>query len=534
MSEQEQVRRDKRARLLADGVPPYPIAVPRTHSAAQVHERWGSLELGEETTDVVSVAGRVVFVRNTGKLCFATLQDGFGLDDSGVRLQAMLSLAEVGADALASWKADVDLGDFVSVTGRVVSSKRGELSVLATSWTLAAKALRPLPTLHNELSEETRVRQRYADLVVRPEARDMVRLRAAVTRSIRETLHADGYLEIETPVLQLVHGGAAARPFHTRLNAFDIPMTMRIALELYLKRAMVGGADRVYEIGRIFRNEGIDSSHSAEFTMLEAYQAWGDQFSIAELTQRLIVDAARVVDRMVVETPAGVIDLGGEWAWKPVYPTLSAALGEEVTPATGLERLLAIADAHGLDAGKAKPTSEPKSMDAATLRSMTVEGCGNTSSCAKSQDPVFGATDDTARAQKLVMELFEHIVEPTLIQPTFVCDYPPIAQPLARPHRSDPDLIEAWDLIIGGVERATGFSELIDPVIQRDRLTAQSLKAAAGDPEAMQLDEDFLAALEFGAPPMGGMGMGLDRVVMLLTGAGIRETILFPLLKPQG
>ena len=492
VSEQEQVRREKRERLLADGVPPYPIAVPRTHSAAQVHERWGALDVGEETQDVVSVAGRVVFVRNTGKLCFATLQDGFTLAESGTRLQVMLSLAEVGADALASWKADVDLGDFVSVTGRVVSSKRGELSVLATSWTLAAKALRPLPTLHKELSEETRVRQRYADLVARPQARDMVRLRAAVTRSIRETLHADGYLEIETPVLQLVHGGATARPFRTRLNAFDIPMTLRIALELYLKRAMVGGADRVYEIGRIFRNEGIDSTHSAEFTMLEAYQAWGDQFSIAEMTQRLIVDAARAVDRMVVDTPSGQIDLGGQWDWKPVYPTLSEAIGEEVTPATGLDRLRKIADAHGLAA-----------------------------------DPAHGA-------QKLVMELFEHIVEPTLIQPTFVCDYPPVAQPLARPHRFDPDLIEAWDLVIGGVERATGFSELIDPVIQRERLAAQSLKAAAGDAEAMQLDEDFLAALELGAPPMGGMGMGLDRLVMLLTGVGIRETILFPLLKPQG
>ncbi|MBI5027252.1 MAG: lysine--tRNA ligase, partial [Actinobacteria bacterium] len=281
MSEQEQVRHDKRARLLADGVAPYPITVPRTHSAAQVHAGW-------ETTDVVSVSGRVVFVRNTGKLCFATVQDGFTQSDSGVRLQVMLSLAEVGEASLEAWKSDVDLGDFVSVTGRVISSRRGELSVLATSWVLASKALRPLPTLHKELGEETRVRQRYADLVARPEARDMVRARAAVTRSIRETLHGDGYLEIETPVLQLVHGGAAARPFRTHLNAFDIDMTMRIALELFLKRAMVGGADRVYEIGRIFRNEGIDSSHSAEFTMLEAYQAWGDQFSIAELIKKLI------------------------------------------------------------------------------------------------------------------------------------------------------------------------------------------------------------------------------------------------------
>ncbi len=493
LSEQEQVRHDKRARLLAEGVAPYPIAVPRSHSAAEVHTRWGHLVAGDETDEVVSVSGRVVFIRNTGKLCFATIQDGFTVDDAGVRLQVMLSLAEVGEQRLEAWKADVDLGDFVSVTGRVISSKRGELSVLATAWTLASKALRPLPTLHKELGEETRVRQRYADLVARPEARDMVRARAIVTRSIRETLHADGYLELETPVLQLVHGGAAARPFRTHLNAFDIDMTLRIALELFLKRAMVGGADRVYEIGRIFRNEGIDSSHSAEFTMLEAYQAWGDQFSIAALTQQIVVNAAdAALGTRVIDTPEGQIDLDGEWAWKPVYPTLSEALGEEITPATDAGVLRRLAEARGVE-----------------------------------HDPAWAA-------QKLVMQLFGELVEPDLLQPTFVCDYPPIAQPLARPHRSDPQLIEAWDLIIGGVERATGFSELIDPLIQRERLHAQSLKAAAGDPEAMQLDEDFLAALEFGAPPMGGMGLGLDRLMMLLTGAGIRETILFPLLKPQG
>ena len=493
LSEQEQVRHDKRARLLDEGAAPYPITVPRSHSASQVHQQWGQLQAGEETTDVVSVTGRVVFVRNTGKLCFATLQDGFTLADSGTRLQVMISLAEVGEDSLAAWKADVDLGDFVSVTGRVISSKRGELSVLATSWVLASKALRPLPTLHKELGEETRVRQRYADLVARPEARDMVRTRALVTHAIREVLHDEGYIELETPVLQLVHGGAAARPFRTHLNAFDIDMTLRIALELYLKRAMVGGADRVYEIGRIFRNEGIDSSHSAEFTMLEAYQAWGDQTTIALMTQRLIQHAAdTALGSRTVVTPAGAIDLDGEWAWKPVYPTLSEALGEEITPATDAERLRAVADRRGIE-----------------------------------HDPAWGE-------QKLVMELFSEIVEPTLLQPTFVCDYPPIAQPLARQHRSHPDLIEAWDLIIGGVERGTGFSELIDPVIQRERLVAQSLKAAAGDPEAMQLDEDFLAALEFGAPPMGGMGLGIDRLMMLLTGAGIRETILFPLLKPLG
>ena len=491
LPEQMRVRQEKRARLLAEGREAYPVSVPRTHSLRQVREQWGQLETGEETTDVVGVTGRVVFVRNTGKLCFATLQEGLSLEHSGVRLQVMLSLAEVGEEQLARWKADVDLGDYVFVRGRVISSKRGELSVLASEWQLAAKALRPMPNLYTELSEETRVRQRYADLTVREAARDMVRTRATVTRSLRETLHREGYVEIETPVLQLVHGGANARPFATHLNAFDIDMTLRIALELFLKRAVVGGVERVYELGRIFRNEGIDSTHSAEFTMLEVYQAWGDQRTIAALTQQLIVDAADQLGPRVLDTPAGEIDLDGEWAWLAVYPGLSEVLGEEVTPETAVEHLRKIAEAHDV------------------------------------------AYEPGWEAQKLVLRLFGDLVEPTLIQPTFVCDYPPLAQPLARPHRSDPDLIEAWDLIIGGMERGTGFSELIDPVIQRERLTAQSLAAAAGDPEAMQLDEDFLAALEFGAPPMGGLGLGLDRLVMLFTNVGIRETILFPLLKPE-
>ena len=488
--EQIRVRKDKRERLLGEGREPYPVSVPRTHALREVREGWSHLQTGEETADVVGVAGRVVFLRNTGKLCFATLQEGLSLSDDGVRLQVMLSRDEVGEESLAAWKADVDLGDFVFVHGRVISSRRGELSVLGKTWELASKALRPMPTLHKELSDEMRVRQRYADLTVREEARQMVRTRAALTRSIRETLHREGFLEIETPVLQLVHGGAHARPFATHLNAFDTDMTLRIALELFLKRAVVGGVERVYELGRIFRNEGIDSSHSAEFTMLEFYEAWGDQRTVAALLQRIILDAADLLGSRQIQTPAGVIDLDGEWRWLGVYPGLSAVLGEEVTPGTEADRLRAVA----------------------AERDVEVE-------------PGWGA-------EKLVLELFGELVEPTLIQPTFVCDYPPLAQPLARPHRSDPQLIEAWDLIIGGMERGTGFSELVDPVIQRERLTAQSLAAAAGDVEAMQLDEDFLAALEFGAPPMGGVGLGIDRLVMLFTNAGIRETILFPLLKP--
>ena len=486
LPEQMRVRRDKRARLLREGREPYPVGVPRTHTLTEVRTAYGHLGIGEETQDVVGVAGRVVFIRSSGKLAFAALQEG-----DGTRLQVMLSLAEVGEQALAAWKADVDLGDFVFVHGRVISSRRGELSVLAGEWAMASKALRPLPTMHSELSEESRVRQRYADLIVRPEARDMVRHRAAIVRAVRDTLHNRGFIEIETPVLQLVHGGATARPFPTHLNAFDIDMSLRIALELYLKRAVVGGVDKVFEIGRVFRNEGVDSSHSPEYTLLEAYEAFGDQHTMADLMQEIILAAADAIGSRIIDTPSGSINLEGEWRWLPVYQGLSEAVGEDVTPDTDARTLRAIATRRGV--------------------------------------PVHPEW----AAEKLVVELFGEIVEPTLLQPTFVCDYPPSAQPLARPHRKDPRLIEAWDLIIGGTERGTAFSELVDPVVQRERLTAQSLRAAAGDVEAMQLDEDFLRALEYGAPPMGGLGLGIDRLVMLFTGAGIRETILFPLLKPE-
>ncbi|WP_299445004.1 lysine--tRNA ligase [uncultured Phycicoccus sp.] len=480
------VRREKRDRILAGGAQAYPVSVPRTHSLAEVRDGWGHLEQGEETQDVVGVAGRVVFIRNTGKLAFATLQEGVG-----TRLQVMLSLAEVGEDRLAAWKSDVDLGDHVAVEGRVISSRRGELSVMATGWGMASKALRPLPVLHKELSEESRVRQRYADLVVRQEARDMVRTKATALRAIRGVLEGQDYVEVETPVIQTVHGGAAARPFRTHMNAFDHPMVLRIALELNLKKAVVGGVDRVYEMGRIFRNEGVDATHSPEFTMLEAYQAWGDQRTIGALMRDLYLGVADALGSRQVETPAGTVDLDGEWRWLPVYDAVSEVVGETVTLETPKETLLGYAERHGVE------------------------------------------VDPALEKDKIFLELLGELVEPRLLQPTFLCDYPAIAQPLARPHRDTPGLIEAWDLIIGGVERGTGFSELVDPVIQRKVLTDQSLRAAGGDPEAMQLDEDFLRALEYGAPPMGGLGLGVDRLVMFFTGANIRETILFPHLKPE-
>ena len=491
LSSQAEVRREKRERLLAEDHAPYPVGVARTHTLAEVREKWGHLETAEETQDVVGVAGRVMFVRNTGKLCFATLQEGIG-----TRLQVMLSLAEVGEDALEAWKRLVDLGDHVFVQGRVISSKRGELSVMASEWQMVSKALRPLPVLHKDLSEESRVRQRYADLIVRQEARDMVRLRAAVLRSVRATLDGFDFIEVETPMLQLIHGGAAARPFTTHLNAFDQDMTLRIAIELFLKRAVVGGVDRVYEIGRNFRNEGVDSTHSPEFTMLEYYEAYGDQFTAADRMRDIIVNAAEAsgAGLQLVDYRGQEIDLSGEWRWLPIADAVAEAVGEDVTideTPENAARLRAIADA----------------------REVNVK-------------PTWGAGE-------IILELFEQLVEETLVQPTFVCDYPESLRPLARQHRSKPGVVEAWDLIIGGVELGVSYSELIDPVVQRERLTEQSLLAAGGDPEAMQLDEDFLRALEYGVPPMGGSGLGIDRLIMLLTGVGIRETILFPHVRPE-
>src|SRR5690625_1758649 len=395
----------------------------------------------------------------------------------------MLSQARVGAEALDSYKHLVDLGDHISVTGEVITSKRGELSVMADSWTMASKALRPLPVLHADLSDETRVRQRYADLIVRQEAAEMVHKRAAVVRAIRRTLEDQGYIEVETPILQLIHGGAQARPFETHLNAFDQTMTLRIATELFLKRAVVGGIDKVFEIGRVFRNEGVDSTHSPEFTMLEAYEAYSDMYGMAERIREIILAAAKAagVEDQVVTHEASTIVLGSEWVWKEFYPAISEVVGQQITPDTSAEALHALAKVH------------------------TVE------------------VADVLDSQQLAMELFDELVEPNLLQPTFVYHYPQAAQPLARPHREDPRMVEAWDLIINGYEIGTAFSELIDPVIQRERLTAQSEAAAAGDEEAMQLDHDFLRALEYGAPPTGGLGMGVDRLVMLLTGTRSEE-----------
>jgi lysyl-tRNA synthetase class 2 len=488
LPEQVKVRLEKRSRLLADGREAYPVAVERTHTLAEVRAEHADLAIDEHTGQTVAVAGRVVFVRIGGKLCFATLQDG-----DGIRLQVMISLAGVGEQALADFKADVDLGDFISARGEVISSRRGELSVLADRWSMAAKSLRPLPVLHKDLSEESRVRQRYVDLIVRPAARDVVRTRSKVVRSLRDSFDQRAFLEVETPMLQVQPGGASARPFQTHMNAFDIDLYLRIAPELFLKRCVVGGIERVFEINRNFRNEGADSTHSPEFTMIEAYQAYGDYNSMAVLTRELIQEAAIAVrGSTTVPLADGTdYDLGGEWAQITLYGSLSAALGTEVTPQTPLADLVEFAKLHDVPV-------------------LSRYGPG-----------------------KLVEELFEALVVPGLYAPTFVRDYPEETSPLTRAHRDVPGLAEKWDLYVRSFELATAYSELVDPVTQRERFLAQARLAASGDDEAMRVDEDFLRAMEYGMPPSGGMGMGLDRLLMAITGLGIRETVLFPLVKPE-
>jgi lysyl-tRNA synthetase class 2 len=493
LPEQMRVRRDKRARLIAEGREAYPVTVERTHTLAEIRASYdGPLESGElapdtRTGEQVAVVGRVVFLRNTGKLCFVRLREG-----DGTELQVMLSLADVGEESLADFKHTVDIGDLLAVRGEVITSRRGELSVQATAWSMAAKTLRPLPNEHKPLSDEARVRLRYVDMMLRPEPRDMVRAKATVLRSLRRTLDDRGYVEVETPILQLTNGGAAARPFRTHLNALDQEMLLRIALELDLKKAMIGGVDRVYEIGRTFRNEGLDSTHAAEFSMLEAYEAYGDINTMKDLVRSLVLDAARALGRTVVPARDGSeIDLEQEWTSASVLDLVSEKLGEQVEADTPLETLKKYAERHDI------------------------------------------ALQPHWNSGEVVLELYEQLVEDTLITPTFVEDYPESVRPLAKPHRTKPGLVEAFDLIINGVELSPAYSELNDPVIQRQRLVEQSLLAAQGDPEAMDLDEAFLKAMEYGMPPAGGMGMGVDRLLMLLTGASIRETILFPLLRPE-
>ncbi len=492
LPEQMRVRRAKLDALRERGVDPYPVGFDRTHTLVEIRDRFDGLDPDTATGERVGVAGRVMLKRDGGKLCFATLRDGTA------DLQVMLSLAAVGPETLESWKHDIDLGDHVGVTGEVITSRRGELSVLADSFTLTSKALRPLPEKHKGLTDpEARVRMRYVDLIVRPEARDMMRLRSGVVRAIRDVMHDRGYLEVETPMLQVLHGGANARPFTTHINAYDIPLYLRIAPELYLKRLMVGGAEKVFEINRNFRNEGADSSHNPEFTMLEAYEAYGDYTTMRELTQSLVQAAATevfgspVARRLEADGEVHEYDLSGDWPVTTMLEALSEALGEPVDLDTPLEVLQAHAARHALE--------EPPE----------------------------------ATVPMLLEELYVELVEKRTTTPVFYTDFPKENAPLTRVHRDDPRLTEKWDLVCWGAEQGTGYSELVDPLDQAERFYAQSLRAAQGDEEAMSVDEDFLRALEYGMPPSGGVGIGIDRLIMNLTGLGIRDTILFPLVKPR-
>lgn len=485
LSEQQAVRSAKRERLIELNGSAYPLGLNPTHSITALNSAYAHLEADETTGITVSIAGRVVMVRNGGKLCFSVLQAG-----DGSRIQLMVSFNNAGEESLQLWKELVDLGDHVFVTGEVVASRTGELSIMVQSWTISAKALRPLPSIHNELNDENRARRRYLDLIVREEARDMVYRRAEVLASIRRTLTSDGLLEIETPMLQTMQGGASARPFVTNSNAMGTELYLRIAPELFLKRAVVGGIDRVFEINRNFRNEGADSTHSPEFAMLEAYRAYSDYHMMADLTEKMIKEAAfAVFDGEVATWEDGTVyDFSGEWDRISMYDSLSAIVGQTITPATSIEALKALADSHNIEV----------------------------------KIPTHG---------KYVEELWEAFIKPYLTRPTFVMDFPVDTSPLVAPHRSIEGVVEKWDLYVNGFELATGYSELVDPVIQRERLVAQAGLSGRGDDEAMPLDEDFLEALEYGMPPTGGIGMGIDRLLMAFTGQGIKETILFPLVK---
>jgi lysyl-tRNA synthetase class 2 len=395
-----------------------------------------------------------------------------------------------------------DLGDFISARGRVISSKTGELSVLAETWAIVSKALRPLPVLHKELSNEASSRRRYLDFITDPESAELMKIRSQVINSLRENYFRRGYIELETPIIQTIHGGAAAKPFQTRIHAFDLDVFLRISPELFLKRAVVGGLERVFEINRVFRNEGVDSTHSPEFTMLESYQAYADYNDVAQLTQNLIQRCAEdVFGTTELKLRDGeIFDLGGTWQTRDFYATLSEAIGEEITPQTPFDALRKIAPREGLE-----------------------------------KDVLSHDQPGLVSHGKLAELLFEHFWLEKFQQPTFIRDFPLDTSPLVSSSPDNPAVVEKWDLYIRGMELATGYSELTDPVVQRERLIQQSKLAAAGDEEAMSIDEEFLEALEHGMPPTGGLGLGIDRLLMALTGVtSIRETIPFPLVKPIG
>ncbi|HET6737868.1 MAG TPA: bifunctional lysylphosphatidylglycerol synthetase/lysine--tRNA ligase LysX [Kribbella sp.] len=486
LTEQEQIRRTKLAQLVAAGIDPYPVSVPRTETLERVRELYPNLPADHHTGHTVSVTGRVLRMRDHGGLSFAQLQDGL------TQLQVMLTAESCGEVPLDQWRRLVDIGDHVSVTGEIVTSRRGELSLAGTSWTMAAKCLHPLPDKRKGFTDpEARVRQRHIDLVMNPDSLRMMQQRSAAVRALRNGFETRGFIEVETPMLQAVHGGANARPFVTHINAYDTDLFLRIAPELFLKRLSVGGMGKIYELNRNFRNEGADATHNPEFTSVEAYQPYADYHVMRELTRELLIEAATAVyGKPVVRRDGEEIDISGDWPVISVHDAVGNAAGTEIGPDTPADRLRELCAEHGVH------------------------------------------TTFDMSAGELVLELYDELVEPNTTLPTFYTDFPLETSPLTRTHRSEPRLAERWDLVAFGAEIGTAYSELVDPVEQRRRLTAQSLKAAAGDPEAMSLDEDFLSALEYAMPPSGGLGIGVDRVMMMLTGQNIRSTLAFPFVRP--
>ena len=485
--ELEQQRIAKVDALRAAGVDPYPVRFDRTHTAAQVHAAYDGLEPGASTGDAAAVAGRLMLNRDQGKLAFAVLQDGSG------RIQLMVDRGTIGDDAYARFQ-DLDLGDWVGARGEIVKTKRGEVSVKISEFSLLAKAIRPLPEKWHGLSNvELRYRQRYLDLLTNPEAVRIVEVRANAVDSIRRFLAGRGFVEVETPMLQTTPGGALAKPFVTHMNALDIDLYLRIAPELYLKRLIIGGLERVFEINRNFRNEGVSVKHNPEFTMLEAYQAFADYNDMMELLEQMVGAAAGEVLGTTDHTYQGrAMPLAPPFPRKRLIDLASEAVGETLDLDMTAEQTRKIAEAHDVPC-----------------------------------DPAWGTG-------KVVLEIYEKLVEPNIFEPTFVCDFPRETSPLARPHRDDPRFTEHFDLVIAGLEVGPAYSELTDPIDQRERFASQARARAQGDEEAMALDEDFLKALEYGMPPTGGLGFGIDRFAMILADApSIREVILFPLLRPE-
>ena len=485
--DERSVRLGRRTALIEAGVNPYPEHCEVSDHVADLVERYATLEDGSDTADVVSVAGRVRAKRGQGKVIFIELQDSTGT------IQLFCRINDLGEEGLAAVKA-FDLGDIVEAKGIVVRTRRGELSIAPTAVRLLSKSVRPLPEKFHGLSDkETRYRQRYVDLIVNDDVRETFRKRSLILSTFRRYMEADGYMEVETPILQTIQGGATAKPFITHFNALNQECYLRIATELHLKRLLVGGFEAVFEVGRIFRNEGMDLTHNPEFTTMEAYRAYSDLEGMKKLAEGVIKAANKAVGNPeVIEYQGQTIDLSGEWACRPMTDIVSDVLGYKVTLDTPVEELASAARAKGIEV---KPEWT---------------------------------------AGKIIAEIYDELGEDTIVNPTFVCDYPIEVSPLAKRFEEDPRLTHRFELVIAGHEYANAFSELNDPVDQAERFRKQVEEKFAGDEEAMEYDEDYVRALEYGMPPAGGIGIGIDRVVMLLTNsASIRDVLLFPHMKPE-